>query len=75
MRSEGLVFMLLITSAYVGVFAKNHSSRPKLRRSDFPQGFIFYFLFFLNIFKPIKNLTLKKPDQVNAQNKKPNNNN
>ncbi|XP_048591617.1 beta-glucosidase 16-like [Brassica napus] len=41
MRSEGLVFMLLITSAYVGVFAKNHSSRPKLRRSDFPQGFIF----------------------------------
>ncbi|RID54559.1 hypothetical protein BRARA_G01871 [Brassica rapa] len=32
---------MLITSAYVGVFAKNHSSRPKLRRSDFPQGFIF----------------------------------
>ncbi|KAL0866190.1 hypothetical protein Bca101_045308 [Brassica carinata] len=33
--------MLLITSAYVEVFARNHSSRPKLRRSDFPQGFIF----------------------------------
>ncbi|KAL1196609.1 Beta-glucosidase 16 [Cardamine amara subsp. amara] len=42
MRSKSLrLLLLLIALAYIGVFAKNHSSRPKLRRSDFPEDFIF----------------------------------
>ncbi|KAL0866922.1 hypothetical protein Bca101_046040 [Brassica carinata] len=41
MRSKCLLLLLLITSIYVGVSAKNHSSRPFLRRSDFPEDFIF----------------------------------
>ncbi|CAH2063441.1 unnamed protein product [Thlaspi arvense] len=41
MKSNCLFLLLLVTSAYIGVYAKNHSSRPKLRRSDFPEDFIF----------------------------------
>ncbi|KAF2601859.1 hypothetical protein F2Q70_00026492 [Brassica cretica] len=41
MRSKCLLLLLIITSIYVGVSAKNHSSRPILRRSDFPEDFIF----------------------------------
>ncbi|KFK42879.1 hypothetical protein AALP_AA1G050600 [Arabis alpina] len=41
MRSKCLCLVLLITSVYTGVSGKNHSSRPKLRRNDFPQEFIF----------------------------------
>ncbi|KAL0653040.1 hypothetical protein Bca4012_095731 [Brassica carinata] len=41
MKSKGLLLLLLITLAYNGVFAKNRSSRPRLRRNDFPEDFIF----------------------------------
>ncbi|KFK42881.1 hypothetical protein AALP_AA1G050700 [Arabis alpina] len=37
MRSKCLFLLLLITL----VSAKNHSSRPKIRRNDFPEDFIF----------------------------------
>ncbi|CAG7905301.1 unnamed protein product [Brassica rapa] len=41
MRSKCLLLLLIITSIYVGVSAKNHFSIPILRRSDFPEDFIF----------------------------------
>uniref|UniRef100_A0A1J3FMS6 Beta-glucosidase 16 n=1 Tax=Noccaea caerulescens TaxID=107243 RepID=A0A1J3FMS6_NOCCA len=41
MRSKCLLLLLLITLSCIGISAKKHSSRPKLRRSDFPEDFIF----------------------------------
>ncbi|CAH2063439.1 unnamed protein product [Thlaspi arvense] len=41
MRCKCLLLLLIITLAYIGVSAKNHSSRPRLRRNDFPEDFIF----------------------------------
>ncbi|KAL0714765.1 hypothetical protein Bca4012_021744 [Brassica carinata] len=41
MRSKCLLLLLLITLACIGVLAKNHSSRPRLSRNDFPEDFIF----------------------------------
>ncbi|KAL0848469.1 hypothetical protein Bca101_021716 [Brassica carinata] len=39
--SKCLLLLLLITLSCMGVLAKNHSSRPRLRRNDFPEDFIF----------------------------------
>lgn len=41
MRSKCLFLLFLISLAYIGVSGKNHSSRPKLKRNDFPEDFIF----------------------------------